>query len=469
MSLVRIKNAVFKDNSKYLFHKNPLSFEIKPAERWAILGDHKTQFLKVLAGKYISAKVQYAPRTEFINFGYTKPKQHISARYEYFKEDTDDTVLRYVTNHQVNVNHSYDQLVVKSVLQKLQLESLKDNYTIGLSNGQMRRAVFAKALIKKPYMLVVDEPFLGLDPGATKLIASTLKSLPPDPYVVIGLRNQDWIPEWITHVVIVGENGIEKSGKRGSVEIPVPVESGSQTDNSKLIIEKLFNRIASAHICFNDVSVTYRGKKILEKLSFDVQHGEKFHIQGNNGTGKTTVLSLIMADHPQSWNKNIIINNEPRKVGKHNYFDINRNIGFSSPEMHAIVPKDITVWDLISSGFELNMIAPKNLSKDQRSKVGFLVDQFQINKDAQFQTLSISDQKVALFLRAIVKGPELLVLDEALSCMEEPYIQKCKQLIESWPGTVLVIGHVANEVPQCSRYLRLKGVGDYEVGRCSQP
>ena len=66
---------------------------------------------------------------------------------------------------------------------------------MGLSNGQLRRARFAQALVKRPQVLIVDDPFLGLDPEAATMISNILREMSntgnkgrwPET-IVVGLR-----------------------------------------------------------------------------------------------------------------------------------------------------------------------------------------------------------------------------------------------------------------------------------------
>ena len=96
-----------------------------------------------------------------------------------------------------------------------------------------------------------------------------------------------------------------------------------------------------------------------------------------------------------------------------------------------------------------------------------LIDYFGIQDIADqkaFEQLTVSEQKLVLFIRALVKMPEVLILDEAFSGMEVEPVLRCYEFLESWPGTVLVIAHVANETPKCDHFIKLMGPGKYIIG-----
>lgn len=76
----------------------------------------------------------------------------------------------------------------------------------------------------------------------------------------------------------------------------------------------------------------------------------------------------------------------------------------------------------------------------------------------------MSDQKLVLFVRCLLKMPKILILDEAFSAMETEPMQTCHEFLEYWPGTVFVVSHVPEETPRCDHYLRLISPGHYEIG-----
>lgn len=503
-SLISLKDALFRPIAHKAKHipvfKKPVSLDIKPQENWAVIGNEKTTLLRILNNEFLCdppvsrtfpllSEKNILPLTGigFLNFKQRLlPKVHLSARYEFFKEELDQTVYKFVTSQLVNsTKEKRDHGLINWVLERFFLTSLKDSWLMSLSNGQLRRARFAKAMLKKPVIFVVDDPFLGLDPKAADKISSALSDLGAigTEAVILGLRSQDKIPDWITHIAIAdGPDGVVMAGPKNDalleavqrIEESQERKGESEAESVALLVAKRIWKESpkpakAPHIEFRDVSIQYKGKKILPNVSFSINFGEKWQIKGQNGSGKTTLLAVVTADHPQSWNSGIVVDGEPRKVGKLNYFDINKHIGISSPELHAVFPELNTI-QAIATGFNDNVsgfITPK-LSNEQKETIEFLVKSFpniEKIKDVPFLQLLISDQKVVLFLRAIVKCPRLLILDEAFSCMDEEHIVICKKIVskENWPGTILCIAHLENELPQCDKIFEIKSPGEYEI------
>ncbi|KAA8917178.1 hypothetical protein TRICI_000681 [Trichomonascus ciferrii] len=471
--VVKLEKALFRplaDGSKKWIFQRPLDFTIRANERWAVTGPRKSELLRILAAKEVAEPPlsrsypflgkDYWPSqvTKLLEFSSSIKASHLSARYESLREDFDESLNEYLLRANNN------QREVDRVLETFMLKGIQDRWVVGLSNGQNRRARLAQCLLKHPKLLLIDDPFLGLDPPSRQTVSSVLQALPPNPHVVLGMRIQDELPEWITHVAITDKQGVAQQG---------PVEQ-MRPHLDRLVAESL--AIAERHreratatkkspgeviIELDDVSVSYKGQYVFKNLSFQMRRGEKWHLQGPNGSGKSTLLALLTADHPQSWNSKIKLFGEPRETGKQSYFGINKQIGHCSPEIHAIFPMRLTVFQTIATGFVTgSFIPPKNLDEQQKNRIHELLTHFELPADTPLNELSLSDQKTALFLRAVAKKPEILILDEAFSAMDELRIAECKDLIANYDGTVIVVGHIQHEVADCNKFIRFTGDGN---------
>ncbi|ANB14451.1 hypothetical protein AWJ20_2041 [Sugiyamaella lignohabitans] len=483
MSIVKIQNGLFRKlgegSKRTLIFKSPLSLDIKSTDRWAITGPRKTELLEILASKHIpdpplsrtypflaNQNAWPSQVTQLIEFSNADVKApHISARYESLREELDETLNESL----LAATHSKDQAKVDHVLEKFSLKGIENRWIVGLSNGQSRRARLAKALLRDPKFLLVDEPFVGLDPFSRKQASDILSKLSPEPHVVVGLRYQDEFPSWITHVAITDRTGNGIS-HQGPIKDLAPYLDEMRRDHIVQVVKAKDLAVKAAEksklaasnnpevIKLDSVSVSYKGEPIFSNLTWKVKKGEKWHLRGDNGTGKSTLLSLLTGDHPQSWNPKISLFGEPRGTGKQSYFSINEKFGHVSPEIHALFPMNLTVKEAISTGFVVGYYIPlKKLSQEQEDRIDELLSLFEhISKDEVLRDLSVSNQKIVMFLRGLAKRPDILILDEAFSAMAEESIDKCKQYIDlEYDGTLIVVGHIEDEVPLCHKYIRL--------------
>ncbi|VVT49212.1 uncharacterized protein SAPINGB_P002158 [Magnusiomyces paraingens] len=474
--------------SKPLF-PNPINLTINPNERWAVTGPRKLDLLSVIGAKHIPTpalsrtypflenSIWPSQAIQLVEFKGSVLATHLSARYEHFRDEFDIPLSEYL-GQTFGTQAGPNKDKIEHAMKALKLDEFHNRWIVGLSNGQMRRARLAKALLKEPRLLLIDEPYLGLDPPSRKILSEILGALPPNPHVVLGLRIQDEYPSWITHVAITDANGVDRQGPKEEIFDYLEFLKQKEVDAARIIAKKSkrareleFTAEKNEEVIKLDkVSIGYRGQVVLDELEWSVNKGEKWHLRGDNGSGKSTLVSLLTADHPQSWNSKIVINGEPRETGKHNYFDINDAIGHTSPEIHAIFPSKYTVFDSIATGYIVgSMIPPKNLTSEQTKNINDLIEEFELDPTAKLYDLSLSDQKTVLFLRSVVKKPDLLILDEAFSAMESWRVEQCKAFINNWSGTVIVIGHIDDEIPVCDKYIRLhpKG-GKPEVGAISE-
>lgn len=517
--LLRIKNGLFKHTGEktlnvknYVFGKPIENFEIyKPNQLskpsfWAITGSAKSQYINVISGKYIpfpalSRTYPFMRDTyrydqiQILNFKEASglDKVHLSARYESYSykgtlEMSDDvnSVRNYITganNYNSNSMSNVNDDFVSQLLDLFNLNHLSHKWINSLSNGQLRRARLAKALINKPCLLIIDDPFLGLDPDATKLVSNSLKRVSQDlnTSVVLGLRVQDEIPDWIDNVgYVVAEDGLKISGAKLEVMPALQDELKTvnklheehqyHTKNTNIVpVSSMSETDETPHIEFRNASVVYRDLPIFTSFNWKISRGSKWRILGNNGTGKTTLLSLINADHPQSWKSVLSIDGVLRKTGSGvSFFDINNKIGISSPELHALVPGRKTMRQVIMTGL-VKDVANSNfmyvaLEDKLTDHARWLLEQFADvlaeHGATNFAELPITIQKLTLFIRALIKNPDILILDEAFSCMDEEQLMiRCHEIVENHlpDTTVLAIAHIDWEIPQCDYLLKLYG------------
>lgn len=506
--IVRLKDCTVKPTLKLesVFTKKIPSFEIYEANdeclpyKYAILGHNKTEFLNLLAMKYIAdpplsrvypiiSETKKYDQIEYLNFKESSglDKVHLSARYELFSfkgtlEMSDDvnSVRNYITgNNNYNSNQEkLDDGVVDRVIELFNLKHLSGKWINSLSNGQLRRARIAKSILSKPKMLIIDDPFLGLDPVQTDLVSQSLENIVKEfqMAIVLGLRFQDSIPEWIDNVAEVDQLGLKVNGKKDQVlgQIIKDIEDHKESVNAEsAILTPIDNNDLDGpyHIEFNNASVVYKELPVLQSFNWKVPQGSNWRILGENGTGKTTILSLITADHPQSWRSVLKINDKLRKSGQGiTFFDVNNDIGISSPELHSLAPSRKTMRQIIMNGLVKNIgnsnfeFKGENLLPNdklqhilQYSLIKQALDKY---GDTEFIDLSITMQKLTLFLRAIIKDPKLIILDEAFSCMDDiQLMHQCHEILqkEFQDSTILSIGHIEWELIKSQYVLKLVG------------
>ena len=311
--------------------------------------------------------------------------------------------------------------------------SVGDRPLVTLSSGELRKYQLRRALESGTKVLVIDNPYIGLDPQARKDLTRQLTELSATTTLVLVLSRVAEIPPFITHVVPVAD---------GQMGEKVPLEA------------YLDAVLPPAVIRMRGVTISYGERVILDALDWTVREGEHWALTGANGSGKSTLLSLICADNPRAYACDIELFGRPRGSGE-TIWDIKRNIGYVSPELHRAFQVDAPALDIVASGLFDTEGLFRHPSGEQYACARRWMAEFGIEDLAEkpFLRLSSGQQRLCLVARAFVKDPRLYVLDEPLHGLDEPQRRRVKSLLDRFCGapgkTLLMVTHYPEEYPAC--------------------
>lgn len=341
------------------------------------------------------------------------------------------------------------------------MRALLDKHIILLSSGELRKLKLTETLFSRPRVLIMDNPFIGLDAGTRdqlKQLFATIVSR-ETLQIILVLSKTDDIPDFITHVVEVrdmkvGEKMTREEYLARRQQVPAHILSD---DKRKAILnlpysDEEYHTKEVAHL--NHVSIRYGERTILKDLDWTVLNGERWALGGQNGAGKSTLLSLICADNPQSYACDISLFGIPRGSGE-SIWDIKKHIGYVSPEMHRAYQKDIPAIRIVASGLKDSVGLYVKPTGQEIDICRFWMDVFGLEglEDTTFLKLSSGEQRLVLLARAFVKDPELLILDEPLHGLDNANRQLVKDVIDTFMQrrnkTLIMVTHYENELPEC--------------------
>ena len=198
------------------------------------------------------------------------------------------------------------------------VENILDRGLKYMSTGEIRRTLLARALISKKKLLILSDPFAGLDVQSRKILLEfftqiTKKQLSGDkssdfPHIIIGMERWHEIPDSITHVLEFTNKEISFCGKRSNYENlllekknqneKTSAEQKNQLNNAveetwketAIVSEKKDSEEKIPLVEMSHVNVGWGDKKVLVDLNWTLNKGEHWLIQGPNGSGKTTFL-----------------------------------------------------------------------------------------------------------------------------------------------------------------------------------
>lgn len=467
--VIAVENGVAR-HPLYRFNE-PLNIQIGAGEHIAVVGGNgagKSLLIDTLIGRYplLMNEVIY----DFSPSESTLVSDNI--KYITFRDSYGESDGSYYYQQRWNSHDLDDIPLVRSLLpsckdEKLRrvlydlfdIEPMLDKCIIFLSSGELRKFQLTKTLLSNPKILIMDNPFIGLDAKTRELLHSLLKKLIETIglQVILVLSKTDDIPGFITHVVSV-ENRVcypkMTLQEYLAYRKPVPAHVLSEEKRQRIIdLPYQDNLFQADHIVdLKKVSIRYGERVILKDLDWTVKCGERWALTGENGAGKSTLLSLVCADNPQSYACNISLFGRKRGSGE-SIWEIKKHIGYVSPEMHRAYLKNLPAIDIVASGLHDSIGLYKKTQEKDRTVCEWWMDIFGISdlKDRSFLQLSSGEQRMVLLVRAFVKDPELLILDEPLHGLDMYNRRLVKDIIEVFCArkgkTLIMVTHYQEELP----------------------
>ncbi|MCG6878821.1 MAG: ATP-binding cassette domain-containing protein [Deltaproteobacteria bacterium] len=462
---VRLYDRIYLQNT---------SWEIKTHENWAIVGPNgsgKTTLAKALFGgvpvvrgsvrHHVKPSKEDSETPEKVSVGYASPelfrevfeRELLQESFRDFSGRIDEkTTPRDIVIQGMQKGACEDKDFehdLRHFAEKLGIGNILNRDICAVSSGELCKVVIVRALMRKPKLLILDEPFNGLDSRSRKDLKENLDDL-----IRIGVRlvlithRFEELPSGITHVLQLKDGEIRLAGKKEQV-----LGSGVFSEET----EENGNRSFALHdlpylsfiekettpgvtgtpedrtlIDMRHVKVRYGDTVVLDDFNWEVKTGENWLILGENGAGKSTVLKLILGDNPQAYSNHVFVFGKKRGVGT-SIWETKKKIGMVSTEFQARYPKDVPAFHVVLSGFFDSMGLFRTCSKEQKTKALEWMKMLRIDqlKERTFGSLSYGQRKLTLIARAVVKSPVLLFLDEPCDGLDRDNRKKILGVLEN--------------------------------------
>ena len=322
----------------------PVNLQIMPGEQVAIVGPNasgKSRLVDILTGRYPLLG------TNEVHYHFEgSPHRYVSdnIRVLNFRDSYGDNDTTYYLQQRWN-QHDIDEST----------PMVDGRYIISLSSGELRKYQLRRALESSPRLLILDSPFIGLDPEARQQLRDTLEELIREKrlQVILILTRDSDIPSFINRVIrlrdlcIVEDTAISTPSSSSSASPSLQVAPSSSMP-SGISSACTSSSPSSPLLRFSQVSIRYGQRTILRDLSWTVHRGEHWALEGANGSGKSTLLSLVCADNPQAYACDIELFGRRRGTGE-SIWDIKQHIGYVSPEMYRAYMRDLPAIDIVAS------------------------------------------------------------------------------------------------------------------------
>ena len=338
----------------------------------------------------------------------------------------------------------------------LDMRPLFDRELVTLSSGELRRYHITRALLTAPEAVILESPFIGLDPPTRELLCRVMERVAEHLGVtfVVTVSSASELPPMISDVYQmesmrctgpVGraeavETELRTSSRRSAVQEPVLPAATHPTPLYERVVE------------LRDATIGYGSRTIFEHLDWSVRSGEGWNVTGRNGSGKSTLLILVCADNPRAYALDLTLFDRRRGTGE-SIWDIKRHIGYLSPEMHRAFADDVAAVDVVASGLFDAVGGGRRITEELRATARPWMAALgaEALADRSFVRLSSGEQRLVLLARAFVKDPDLLILDEPFQGLDPMVRTRAKSVVEAFcrreNKTLLFVTHYPELLP----------------------
>ncbi|HCZ9548873.1 TPA: molybdate ABC transporter ATP-binding protein ModF [Vibrio alginolyticus] len=338
------------------------------------------------------------------------------------KDDTDflDRIDQGSTVYSLILEQSQDTNLTEQLINDLDLSHLRDSGFRVLSTGETRRVMLARALATQPDLVLLDNPFTGLDIAHRAALARYLHSLSQNVQLLVTFSRESDMPEWINSIALFSAGKLDSTMDKSSWDNhPIIGQIKSQSEQQSEEMMSLIRQHQHSTPFNNPIfelkngTVEYTDKKIFTDLNWRIDKGQHWQVKGPNGCGKSTLLGLIFGDHPQCYSNDIDIFGKKRGTGE-TIWEIKQHIGMVSSALHLQYRVNCSALEVILSGFYDSIGLYNQPTRKEMNIANEWLDILHMSqyKKTSFKQLEYGQQRLLLIARAIVKQPTLLILDE---------------------------------------------------------
>lgn len=304
-----------------------------------------------------------------------------------------------------------DEAKLREIADKLGLSQILEQGFLTLSTGERRRLMLARALIQNSKLLVLDEPFDGLDQNFRQPLRDLLEGRD----LVLVVNRLGDLEGLVDDVCCIEDGAVILSGSPEKVFKNEAFQQLMGLNDGELVLPKggSISPSSGALVSMKQVTVVHGGREIISDFDWSVEMGQNWKISGPNGCGKSTLVNLVTGDHPQCYSNDVTVMGLRRGLGE-SIWDVKRHVGIISPSLHQQHRVSFNALQIVASGFFDSVGIYQDVSPEHWRMAGEWLELVGMTPwaDRPFRSLSYGQQRLLLVARALVKRPPLLVLDE---------------------------------------------------------
>lgn len=340
------------------------------------------------------------------------------------------------------------------------VEGILDRKLLSLSNGELRRVLLARMWMENPEWVYFNDLFGGLDPEyrahLAGCVAELARSRGADLKIAVRLAREDELLPEIPAFVYADKTFTQYEGKLPEVAAQ-PKFTKRELKDYEIVELRAADSNESSEVLFDlkNINVRFGDTDVIKNLNWTVRKGEHWAVMGENGAGKSTLMGMLTADHPQIYNNDITLLGERPGHGL-NIWDHKAKLGFFSPELALQYREDLSILDVLLTGFTPNLCKADNPTWEEKAKAREWLNYLgfeDVNQNVR--SLSPIDKRLVLMARAAIRPPKVLLLDEPSQGLKGEYREKIFHLLQllSTETTIILVSHYEEEWPPCMTHL----------------
>ncbi len=357
---------------------------------------------------------------------------------------------------------------------RLGLTDVLDKRVNYLSSGELRKLLLINSLIDKPDLLILDNPYIGLDASSRVALDDAFKEVVcKGTSLMLLVCDPADVPVFADFMLTMRDLTLERLVDCRAMSLEQIKCACEPLFDYAVDVDKILSVVGvgqnaqqsepkpgSEAFSLEHCNVSYGARRILTDVNWTVRRGECWALAGRNGSGKSTLLSLIYADNPQVYSNKVTIFGHRRGSGE-SIWDVKRRIGYVSPEMHLYFGRGGSrVVDVVASG--LNDVTGMYLritpEQEHRAMCWLGMLHMANLSERRFNMLSAGEQRLVLLARTFLKSPEVLILDEPLHGLDAARKKAVKAIVNNmtrrYATTLIYVTHQAADVPECVTFAK---------------
>lgn len=337
-----------------------------------------------------------------------------------------------------------------------------------MSSGERKVALLDYLISLNPEYLYIENFYENLDPKNRVKLENIIFESSKNTKIIQLIHKEKELLSFIKSFSIL-ENEITLKPYLKSV---TDFFKGDGNAFSKFTIPKTtttYKYNFKTFVKLTDVSVSYLEKPVLNSISWEIKLGEFWHLIGANGSGKTTILSLITGDSSKAYGQNIVLFDKLKGTDK-NVWEIKQKIGYFTPNITELFNRRHSVLHMILSGFYDSIglyVKPLEIHVKLAHEWLELIQMTEFSKKT-FATLSIAQQRMILIARAMVKHPPLLILDEPTSGLDNEsaalIVALINKIAKETKTTIIYVSHTVEKGLNPDKIYKLEKSNSGSIG-----